>query len=89
MEVTERTCELSEKLKALSHPCRLRIVQDLLDHDCSVTNIQTALQIPQPSISAHLARLRTAGIIEGHRQGQEIHYEVIDPDTLTLVKALF
>lgn len=88
-EMTERTTELSEKLKALSHPCRLSIVQDLLRHDCNVTAIQEMLNIPQPSISAHLARLRTAGIIEGRRQGQEIHYQVIDPDTVTLVKALF
>jgi len=88
MEVTERTSQLSEKLKALSHPCRLRIVQDLLDHDCSVTAIQAALSIPQPSISAHLARLRTAGIIEGQRRGQEIHYHVVDSDTMALVKTL-
>ncbi|MDD4797587.1 MAG: ArsR family transcriptional regulator, partial [Eubacteriales bacterium] len=53
--MTERTTQLSEKLKALSHPCRLSIVQDLLNRDCNVTAIQETLNIPQPSISAHLA----------------------------------
>lgn len=84
-----RVAELSDKLKALSHPHRLRIVRGLMDHTTNVTGIQEQLGIPQPSVSAHLAKLKTAGIIIGHRNGQEIKYSVIDPDAKMLVNSLF
>lgn len=85
----ERVVALSDKLKALSHPHRLRIVQDLMTQARNVTTIQESLGIPQPSVSAHLAKLKTAGIIQGHRSGQEIFYEVVDNDSKDLIKSLF
>ena len=84
-----RVVELSDKLKALSHPHRLSIVCGLLDHASNVTGIQQQLGIPQPSVSAHLAKLKTAGIIKGHRNGQEINYTVVDKDAKMLVDSLF
>ena len=84
-----RVVELSDKLKALSHPHRLSIVRGLIDHTTNVTSIQNQLGIPQPSVSAHLAKLKTAGIIKGCRNGQEINYSVIDIDAKRLVNSLF
>jgi ArsR family transcriptional regulator len=83
-----RINELSDKLRALSHPHRLCIVRDLLDHAANVTSIQQQLGIPQPSVSAHLSRLRTAGIISGSRSGQQIRYQVVDADTRALMSRL-
>ena len=80
---------VSDKLKALSHPHRLSIVLGLMNHTTNVTGIQEQLGIPQPSVSAHLAKLKTAGIIKGRRNGQEINYSVIDPDAKTLLSSLF
>lgn len=84
-----RVIELSDKLKAMSHPHRLCIVKDLLKDASNVTGIQHQLGIPQPSVSAHLAKLKTAGIIKGDRHGQEISYSVIDKDAKALVNSLF
>ena len=84
-----RVLELSDKLKALSHPHRLCIVRGLIDHSSNVSSIQQELGIPQPSVSAHLAKLKTAGIIKGSRNGQEINYSVVDTDAKELVKSLF
>ena len=78
----------SEKLKALSHPQRLSIVGTLMHESCNVSNIQKELGIPQPSVSAHLAKLKHAGIIEGKRQGQEISYSLVDEDTRNLMNLL-
>jgi len=84
-----RVVELSDKLKALSHPHRLCIVRGLLEHTSNVTSIQQQLGIPQPSVSAHLAKLKTAGIIRGSRRGQEIQYSVVDKDAKMLINSLF
>jgi DNA-binding transcriptional ArsR family regulator len=89
MENQQRVVEVSDKFKALSHPHRLSIVRELMDHASNVTGIQQQLGIPQPSVSAHLARLRTAGIISGCRHGQEIEYSVVDEDTRGIVQSMF
>jgi len=83
-----RVYELSDKFKALSHPQRLCIVRDLMEQASNVSGIQSQLGIPQPSVSAHLAKLKMAGIVQGQRNGQEIQYRVVDADTRQLLTAL-
>ena len=80
--------QFSEKLKALSHPQRLSIVEGLMQQPSNVTSIQQHLGIPQPSVSAHLAKLKNAGIIQGQRQGQEISYSLVDEDTRNLLNLM-
>ena len=84
-----RVAEMSDKFKALSHPHRLNIVRELMRQPGNVTHIQQQLGIPQPSVSAHLARLRTAGIIHGQRHGQEIEYRLVDEEMRGIVQSLF
>ncbi len=89
--MTEKVMRLervTDKLNAISHPCRLCIVEGLRENSCNVTQIQELLGIPQPSVSAHLSKLRSAGIISGKRRGQEIIYELIDHDTANVVLSL-
>ncbi len=79
----------SEILKALGHPVRLCIVNDLFrTNGCTVTYIQECIHIPQSTISQHIAKLKSAGIIEGRRQGIEIVYSVVDPFTIKLIKTM-
>ena len=81
--------EKAEKLKALAHPQRLCIVKGLVENQCNVTKIQECLDIPQSTVSQHLAKLKAAGIIEGQRTGLEICYRVVDQDMVDLIKQLF
>ena len=66
--------EKAEKLKAISHPHRLCIIKGLMDNSCNVTKIQECLNLPQSTVSQHLAKLKSAGIIEGKRKRLEICY---------------
>ena len=43
----------------------------------------------QSSISQHLAKLRDLGIVQIERQGQEIHYRLVDEDVKNMMKTLF
>lgn len=82
--------EYADILKVLAHPIRLCIVRGLIDHgECNVTYMQSCLGAPQSTISQHLQRLRTAGIIEGRREGLEIHYKVSNEKVIKIVEALF
>jgi ArsR family transcriptional regulator len=69
----------SEILKVLGHPVRLKIVAGLCTQECNVKHIWECLGLPQATVSQHLALLKNKGIIEGKREGVEVHYSVINP----------
>ena len=71
--------KVSQALKALGHPARLRIVAGLLKDECNVAQIQKVLGLPQSTISQHLRVLKDVGIIKGRREGTRTCYRVIDP----------
>jgi ArsR family transcriptional regulator len=50
--------------------------------------MQACLELPQSTVSQHLQKLRTAGIIEGKRNGLEISYEVIDPRVIKIMETI-
>ena len=82
--------EYADLLKVLAHPVRLCIVKGLLEKgECNVSHMQHCLDVPQSTVSQHLQKLRTAGIIEGIRSGLEINYKVCDKKVSQLVALLF
>jgi ArsR family transcriptional regulator len=70
--------EMSEVLKVLSHPTRLKIVEGLAKDECNVSQIQKKLGLPQSTISQHLRILRSGGVIKGRREGTKICYTIIN-----------
>ena len=77
-------------LKALAHPLRLRIVRGLLKCGCrNVGCMEANTGQSQSCISQHLMRLKAAGIVKAARSGNEVYYEVSDPQTAAVIAALF
>ena len=80
--------KVSETLKALAHPARLKIVSGLLKDECNVGQIQKVLRLPQSTISQHLRILKSAGIIKGRREGTKTCYRVIDVRVRKIVEII-
>ena len=81
--------DVAEFLKVLAHPVRLCIVRNLLETwSCNVTNMHNCLGMPQSTISQHLQKLKSIGIIKGERNGLEIVYEVVDKRVEKIIQAL-
>ena len=79
----------AEVLKVISHPVRLCIVSGLLRAPCcNVNKIQDCLKLPQSTVSQHLARLKSAGIVAGDRDGTEVKYRVINEDVVKIIQCL-
>ncbi len=68
----------AERLKALSEPLRLRIVDYLRSGPKNVSEISEALSVEVVSISHHLGVLRVAHLVEKERQGRFIVYRLPD-----------
>ncbi len=77
-------------LKALSHPVRLCMVRGLLKNGRSnVSYMDRCLDVSQSGISQHLAKLRSAGIVKGVREGNEVYYELCNDTVVALLNLLF
>lgn len=78
----------AEILKVLGHPVRLKIVAGLMSQSCNVKKIWECLELPQATVSQHLALLKNKGIIEGKRDGVEVFYQVTSAETRKIIEAL-
>jgi DNA-binding transcriptional ArsR family regulator len=87
-DVTRKFNAEAEILKVLGHPIRLKIVAGLCTRECNVKHIWECLGLPQATVSQHLALLKHKGIIEGKREGVEVHYSVINPLAKKLISLL-
>jgi ArsR family transcriptional regulator len=63
-------------LKALADPTRLRILALLASGEICVCHIHTALDVPQPTASRHLAYLKKSGLVEDRKVGLWKHYRL-------------
>jgi DNA-binding transcriptional ArsR family regulator len=69
----------SRLFKALMHPVRLAILEELRGGEQCVCHLEAALGYRQAYISQHLMILREAGLVQDVRDGWNIFYRVVQP----------
>jgi DNA-binding transcriptional ArsR family regulator len=67
----------SSLLKAIANENRLTILYLLREGEKSVLELGRSLDLRQPTVSQHLARLREEGIVTTRRDGQAIYYSLV------------
>lgn len=67
--------------KALADETRLRILALLSHGELCVCDLMEVLQLPQSTVSRHLAHLRNAGLVHDRRQGVWIYYRLAEATT--------
>jgi len=70
--------ERAALLKALADPTRLSMVAALRGASAPVCicDFTAAYELSQPTISHHMGKLRTAGLVESSRQGVWVYYRL-------------
>ncbi len=69
--------ESTRTLKAFADPVRLRLLNLLSeDREVCVCHLHEALELPQPTVSRHLAYLRKSGMVSGRKDGLWVHYKL-------------
>lgn len=63
---------------AFADPKRMQIVYALSEHPMNVTTLSETLNMPQPTVSRHLAALRQRGLVTVERTGTSATYTVAD-----------
>lgn len=80
--MSRKTKGLDKELffRALADRTRLRLLNLMQSEEVCVCFFVEVLKTNQPKISRHLAYLRRAGIVDARREGQWIHYRIVEPD---------
>jgi DNA-binding transcriptional ArsR family regulator len=79
--------ELSETLKALASPGRLRLLVELLDGERTVEQLAEAAELTPSATSHHLRLLRTLRLVRVRRAGRHAHYALHDHHIADLLAA--
>jgi ArsR family transcriptional regulator, arsenate/arsenite/antimonite-responsive transcriptional repressor len=80
--------ERARLFRDLGHPARLKILCILAreGRQC-VCRMLPELEVPQPTLSRHLAVLRGHGLIEDEREGTMVFYRIADESVLEVMRA--
>ena len=72
---TKQQNELALLLKAMAHPARIAILQQIIkEQACICNDLVEEIGLAQATISQHLKELKNAGIIKGNVEGTSMCY---------------
>jgi len=84
-----KQCEVvSQTLKSLSHPTRLKILCCLLDGEKSVMDLTDFCEITQSAMSQFLLRMKREGLLRSRRERQFVYYRIAESKLVNLLKAM-
>ncbi len=73
------TKELADFLGVLSHPHRIRIIEELRCGEQDVSSLQESLGIRHSGVSQHLMVLRAKRLVSERREGRRVFYSIRQP----------
>ncbi len=75
-------------MKALAHPTRLFIVDELARGERCVCELTEMVGVEMPTVSRHLSQLKAAGILEDEKRGSQVFYRLRVPCVLNFFKCV-
>ncbi len=88
IEETPDYAQITEMLKVLCHPVRLKIIDELKGSAKTVSELGRSVKLPQSLVSQHLSILRHSGIIKGVREGRKVRYSILNPIAIKILKLI-
>jgi len=74
--------------KAVAHPLRLEILEQLAQGERSVEVVADRTRVPVANASQHLQHMRRAGLVTARRAGKFVFYSLVDDSVLDLLASL-
>ena len=75
-------------MKALSHPTRLFIVDELSRGERCVYELTDMVGVEMPTVSRHLSQLKSAGIVDDEKRGAQVFYRLRTPCVMNFFKCV-
>jgi ArsR family transcriptional regulator len=75
-------------MKALAHPSRLMMVEELSYGERSVCELTDLVGADISTVSKHLTRLKDAGIVDSRKDGVQVFYRLRVPCILNIFECI-
>jgi len=75
-------------LKALAHPSRLLIVEELASGAKCVCELQAMIESDISTVSKHLAVMKNVGLVECEKRGLQVFYSLRSPCVLNFFECV-
>ncbi len=69
-------------LKAIAHPTRLFIIDELSNGERCVCELTEMIEVDTSTVSKHLSQLKGAGIVTDRKEGLKVFYNLTTPCVL-------
>lgn len=73
--------------RSLADPTRLAIVRRLAQGEARVVDLTEELEMPQSTVSTHLACLRDCRLVIGRVDGRQVFYSLAQPELVHLLSS--
>lgn len=87
-ENAERIRRAERLLGAIGDSNRIKILLLVSKREMCVCQLESALELPQPTISHHLGLLEQAGVLQRNKRGRWVFYKARDSPILDLLESL-
>ena len=86
---TQKKYELrAQILKALAHPSRLKMVEELAEGQRCVCELREMIDADMSTVSKHLSVLKRAGIVDDEKHGLQVYYHLKVPCLLNFFNCI-
>ncbi len=82
----DKACSL---MKVLSNRDRMMILCEISQSEYCVSELESKLEILQPTLSQQLSVLRNEKLVKTRRHGKQIYYSVASAEALAVIEVLY
>lgn len=75
-------------IKAMAHPSRLFIIEELSKHECCVHELTEMIEADTSTVSKHLSVLKNAGLVQDEKRANSIFYSLRCPCIMDFIGCL-
>jgi DNA-binding transcriptional ArsR family regulator len=72
--------KMAEFLGAISHPHRIRIIEELYTGEQDVNSLQAILRTSHSTVSQHLSVLKAKKVVTHRKEGNRAFYSLVQPE---------
>lgn len=84
-----RKCdEVSQTVKSLSHPVRLKILCCVMDEEMGVNDLAEFCEVSQSAMSQFLKRMKAEGVLSSRREQNFVYYSISNKKLVQLLRAV-
>ena len=75
---------VAELFRSFSDTSRVRILYAIIDQEMNTSKLAGLIGLTESAVSHHLRGLRQQHLVQAHRVGKEVFYQVIDEHIMAL-----